>query len=253
MALYLDGNRYALYASPDLKSWSPVSDINLPGDSECPEFFEIAVEGNPQEKHWVFYGASGHYFVGSFDGKTFKPSGGVQHLQSGNAWYASQTFTDIPASDGRRILIPWGRMLDHDCAPYRGMPFNQMMGIPVTLALRNTADGLRLFANPVQELESLRGNMHIIKPQPIRSRENPLAEIKGELFDITAEISRGGATQVAFNLRGVPLIYDFKKQELSCADRRGALKPHDGKIQLRILIDRSSIDILEMTVNYICR
>lgn len=243
MALYLEGTRYALFSSPNLKNWTRLSDVTLPGDGECPEFFEIPVDGNPQNTRWVFYGASGHYLVGTFDGTTFKPDGKQQELQHGDAWYASQTFTDIPASDGRRILIPWGRMFDHDCAPYRGMPFNQMMGVPVTLALRSTDSGLRLFANPVKELEMLRGKAHDIKAQPIRSRENPLADIKGELFDIVAEITLGDARQIAFNLRGVPLLYDVQKQELSCADRTAPLKAKDGKIQLRLMLDRTSIDI----------
>ena len=37
--------------------------------------------------------------------------------------------------------------------------------------------------------------------------------------------------------------YDAKKQELSCKDSKAALKPVDGKIRLRLLVDRTSIDI----------
>jgi len=75
-------------------------------------------------------------------------------LHHGNCWYASQTYTDIPAEDGRRILVPWGQM----ATP--GMPFNQMMGVPVELTLRTTDEGPRLLANPVKEHALLRVKSH---------------------------------------------------------------------------------------------
>ncbi|MGC3958526.1 MAG: glycoside hydrolase family 32 protein [Verrucomicrobiota bacterium] len=109
MALYLDKSDYALFSSPDLKRWQKLSDVTLPGDSECPDFFEIAVAGDPLNSRWVFYGANGMYLVGKFDGTTFTPETKPLALQHGNTWYASQTYSDIPTVDGRRILVPWGR------------------------------------------------------------------------------------------------------------------------------------------------
>ena len=56
MALYLDkrgsadfsvteDKGYALFASKDLKKWEKLCDVTLLGDGECPNFFEIALEG----------------------------------------------------------------------------------------------------------------------------------------------------------------------------------------------------------------
>jgi fructan beta-fructosidase len=239
MALYLDKSDYALFASSDLKHWTKLCDVNLPGDSECPEFFEIAVDGDAQNTRWIFYGANGKYLVGKFDGTNFTPESKPQPLQHGNTWYASQTFNNIPAADGRRILVPWGRNGDL----HRGMSFNQMMGLPVELTLRNTATGLRLLANPVKELASLRHQTHTIKPQGLAPGENPLADLKGELLEVLAEIVLGEAKEINFNLRGVSVTYDVGKRELSCLDHRAALKPMDGKISLRILVDRTAVDI----------
>ena len=237
MALYLDGNTYGLFASPDLKHWEKLSEIVIPGNSECPEFFKISVDGSATETRWVFYGGNGSYLIGKFDGKNFTPESGPHALHHGNCWYASQTFNDIPAADGRRILIPWGQI------NLPGMSFNQMMGIPVELTLHRTDDGLRLFANPAKELASLHGRSYIIKPQAIKPGENPLAKLKGELFDVTAEISVGDAKEIGFNLRGVAVSYNVEKQELSCLDRKASLKLVNGKIKLRLLVDRTSIDI----------
>jgi sucrose-6-phosphate hydrolase SacC (GH32 family) len=237
MALYLDKSDYALFSSKDLKSWEKMSGVTIPGTSECPEFFEIALDGDQKNTHWIFYGGNGRYLVGTFDGRTFHPDSGPHDLHRGNCFYASQTYTDIPAQDGRRILIPWGQMTTP------GMPFNQMMGLPVELTLRTTQDGPRLFANPAKEHASLVRTSHVVPPQLLRPGDNPLAEIRADLLDISSELICGEATEVGFNLRGVEVKYDVGKQELTCQDKKAPLQPVDGKIRLRVLVDRTSVDI----------
>ena len=161
-------------------------------DGECPELFEISVDGNPKNTRWIFHGAKGRYLIGKFDGTSFTPESGPHEMQRGNAWYASQTFNDVPASDGRRILIPWAStvFMNPNVEPlYRDMPFNQSMGIPVELTLRTTEEGVRLFANPVRELVSLRTKSYSLESQTFRPEENPAAAIKGELLDIETDIS----------------------------------------------------------------
>jgi fructan beta-fructosidase len=119
MALYLDQSDYGLFSSPDLKKWERMGDVTIPGTSECPEFFEIAVDGNKRNTRWVFYGGNGRYLVGRFDGKTFTQESGPHPIQAGNCFYASQTYTDVPPADGRRILIPWGQMARPACRSTR--------------------------------------------------------------------------------------------------------------------------------------
>ena len=237
MALFLDGNGFALFSSNNLKQWERMSDVTVPGCGECPEFFEIALNGDKRNTKWVFYGGNGFYLVGKFDGKTFTPESGPHPMQQGNCWYASQTYTDMAQEDGRRILIPWGQI------GFPGMPFNQMMGLPVELTLRSTRYGPRLFANPAKEHASLRVKSHTIQPQPLKPGENPLAAVQAELLDLAAEIACGDAVEVGFNLRGITVSYDVKKQELSCQDKKAPLQLVDGKIRLRLLVDRTSIDI----------
>jgi len=238
MVLYLDGDSYALFSSPDLKKWEKMSDVSIPGTKECPEFFEIAVDGNKKDTRWILYGVNGHYLVGKFDGKRFAPESGPHPLAYSHCWAASQTFNDIPSEDGRRILMPWETA---NMPP--GMPFNQMIGLPVELKLRTTAEGLRLTAMPVKEFAALRGKSHKIEARSLNPGDNPLAEIKGELLDLETEFEPGDAAEVGFNLRGISVSYDVKNQVLACNGRVEALKMEAGKIRLRLMVDRTTIDI----------
>ncbi|HEX5219619.1 MAG TPA: glycoside hydrolase family 32 protein [Verrucomicrobiae bacterium] len=241
MALYLDHNDFALFASPNLKQWEKLSDVKLPGDAECPEFFEMPVDGNPQNTRWIFYGANGRYLVGRFDGRNFTPESGPHDLHQGNCWYASQTYNDIPAKDGRRILVPWGRLPDGEI--FRGMPFNQMMGVPVELKLVSGTAGPTLKVRPIEELKALRRRTHEIKSQSITPDSNPLAAFSGELFELEAQIEVGDAKEISFVVRGVPLTYDVASQQLSCLGKKSKFAALDGRISLQIFVDSRSVDI----------
>lgn len=68
------------YASGDLKKWDYLSEFGpLSGAGnkawECPDIFELPVDGNPNHKKWVFMIGQGpnrvQYFIGSFDGNKF--------------------------------------------------------------------------------------------------------------------------------------------------------------------------------------
>lgn len=139
-----DGN--SIYTSANLKEWDYESHIT--GFWECPQLFELAVDGDKNNKKWVMYGGSGTYMIGKFDGKTFTPEAGKYYYGNG-AIYAAQVFDNVPASDGRQIQIGWGRIQQ------MGMPFNQMMLIPTELTLRKTKEGIRMFNAPVKELDML--------------------------------------------------------------------------------------------------
>lgn len=241
MALYLDHNDYALFGSRDLKSWEKLSDVNLPGDAECPNFFELPLDGDSHNTRWVFYGASGVYLVGTFDGHTFEPVTKPQRLENGNCWYASQVYSDIPQSDGRCLVIPWGRLPDGNI--FRGLPFNQMMGLPVELTLHSAVPGAALAVNPARELKSLRGAPHTFEPQTLAPGMNPLADISGNLLEIEAEIAPGQAKEISFEVQSVPIVYDAAAQKISCLGTQAPLVPKDGNISLRIFVDRAAMDI----------
>jgi sucrose-6-phosphate hydrolase SacC (GH32 family) len=230
MVLYLTKPTLAFFVSDNLKDWEMTSKID--GFHECPELFELAVDADESNKKWVLYGASGDYFVGKFDGREFTPDGEIIKFTYGDCFYASQTWNDVPAEDGRRLQIGWARVNIPD------MPFNQMMNLPLELTLRTTDEGIRMYAVPIREFEELRGKKYSWADKELVEGKNLLEGIEGEFFDIVTEIEVGNAKSVGLNVRGVKIVYDVEKQELVGNKKTASLKPIDGKIKLRILADR---------------
>jgi len=174
--------------------------------------------------------------VGHFDGKDFKSDTESTRFHYGNCFYASQTFTNIPKSDGRRIQIAWGRV------SMPGMPFNQMMLFPVTLTLHSTEEGPRMFAEPVREVASLHGRKRQWSNKTLKPSEMVRSSID-ELSHIRAVVRPAGTAELSFSIRDVVVMYNAEKQELSCQEKKAPLKPVNGKIRLEILVDRTSIEI----------
>ncbi len=253
MVLYLGEREMAFFTSGDLKEWKEQSRIK--GFHECPELFELPVDGDPNNMKWVLYGASGRYLVGHFDGKVFNPDTEIIDFNYGDAFYASQTFSNIPEEDGRRIQIGWGRI----ATP--GMPFNQMMNFPVTLTLRTTKDGIRMCPMPIREIEKLYRSETTFENEEIKPGDNLLSGFKGDLFDIDADIDVSRAGRVGFKIRGIEIAYDTKEKKLTCGkegveatfdkildkwrsgEESAKLETYGGRIQLRILVDKTSIEI----------
>ena len=140
MALYLDGDQYALFSSPDLKQWTKLCDIPPFGSGECPDIFELPIEGAGGKSRWIFWGGNNTYLIGDFDGTKFLKESGPHRFEFGANYYAAQTYSDIPAADGRRIQIGWmsGGKYPH------AVQSTDVVSWRVTL--RKTPGGLRLFS-----------------------------------------------------------------------------------------------------------
>lgn len=237
MALYLDRDDFVLFSSKNLIKWTHLQDIKLPGSGECPDFFPLPVDGNPANTRWVFWGGNGRYLLGTFDGRKFTQQAGPFESSVGN-FYAAQTYSDIPKSDGRRIQIAWMRG-----GKFPGMPFNQQMSIPCELTLRTFPEGVRLCRVPVREIKKLRYAKHSWENTIIKPDDNLLSGISAELFELQCELQVVSASEIGFNLRGTDLVYNVKDKTLSCRGKKVQLNPVEGKIKLHIFVDRTGIEI----------
>lgn len=237
MALYLDKNDYALFTSDNIREWKEVSRLQIPGCEECPDIFELKIDNNPQNTKWVFWGGNGSYLIGSFDGEKFLPESDVFKACIGELSYAAQSWSDIPEEDGRRIQITWARF------DLPGMAFNRLMTFPCELTLRTTEDGVRLFTQPITEIERLHEHKHTWSDITIDDSNNILSEIAGELFDIRAQFCPAVNAEVHITVRGIPIVYNAAKEEMYCEGHTVPLKSMNGQITIQILIDRTIMEI----------
>jgi fructan beta-fructosidase len=192
--------QHSIYTSPDLKKWTYESGIE--GFFECPELFELPVEGEPDLSRWIMYDAFGRYIVGDFDGKKFTIEQHFTGYENGGGYfYASQTFNNIP--DGRRIQVGWGRNITNP-----GMPFNQPELLPSELKLKRTMNGYRLCPTPIKEIATLFTNSQVLKDKVIKSGDTVSLSVDStKPLHIVAEIERGNA-EIVFNIMGYELRYD---------------------------------------------
>lgn len=226
---------HSIYTSKNLKDWQFQS--HLTGFWECPDLFELPVDGNKNKTKWVMYGASASYMIGSFDGKTFKPESGKHYYTTGSI-YAAQTFTNMPETDPRRIQIGWGRV------SHAGMPFNGMMLLPTELQLRTTKDGLRLTSRPVKETEQLFSSIgkwsSLTEPEAnakLKSLPSP------DQFRIKTTIKLSHATSAGLSLLGQRILdYDMNSNLVN-----GVFYSPDDmtsmEITADIYVDRTTVEV----------
>ncbi len=236
--LYYDANDYAIYTSPDLVKWEKTCDYQIPGEGECPDMFELPVNGDPKNTRWVVWGANGKYMLGGFDGRKFTAESGPHRHYFGSA-YAGQSYDNAPA--GRRVHIGWMR----DAGPgLQGAPFNLQMTLPMDFTLRNTGGGPRLWAEPSDEVTKLRESTKewknlVIGPYDI----DPLADFGGGQFEIEAVIDTNSeATEMGFKIFDqYPAVW--KKEDQTFTGAEGAQAPVDGKLRIRLFVDTVSLEV----------
>jgi len=236
MALYdeHDNKKWiAFHTSPDLQKWEFASRVE--GFYECPDFFQLPVDGDASKMKWVLTAASSEYMVGSFDGKTFTPETPKLPGHRGKAYYAAQTFSNEP--QGRVVRIGWLQTTTPN------MPFNQAMSLPLELSLRQTREGPRLAWQPVAELTSLRGRQLANVSGPLPQGSDSLSGVQGELLEIRAEFEPSTAAEIGFNVRGVQVNYDAKKQEIIVNAHRAPAPLREGKQRLIIYVDRTNLEV----------
>jgi levanase/fructan beta-fructosidase len=232
MVLYeLDGR--SIYTSPDLKEWTYKS--HTTGFFECPEFFELPVDGDPTRTMWVMYGAGGTYMLGSFDGSVFTPLNG-KYLYMTGSFYAAQTFTGTP--DGRRIQMAWAQI------SHPGMPFRSMMTLPTELTLRTTKDGPRMFSEPVAELGQLFSSLSKSGPMSSDAANEFLKKYSDkDRMRLKMTIKLSHATNAGLDLNGQRILeYDLSSNKVN----GNFYSPEDMtsmELTADIYIDRTSVEV----------
>ncbi|WP_084299364.1 glycoside hydrolase family 32 protein [Dyadobacter tibetensis] len=261
------------YSSKDLKSWTLLSEFGKKGDTtkiwECPALFEIPVEGT-QEKKWILTISSGHreknylamqYFVGDFDGKTFRaqPQEEILFIDEGKDFYAGIPFNNLPDSQQNPIMIGWV----NDWEYANKIPtekFRGSMSIPRALSLKSTPNGYRLLQEPI-DLKPIYKDEVSFDGLEVSGAET--LDFTGDSYLLTAEITMGSAELVEIQLlksgeEASILSYDTGTEMLSFDRRKSGhtsfsdrfpsvekikVPLQNGQLKLKVLVDRAMVEI----------
>ncbi|MBD5201786.1 MAG: DUF4980 domain-containing protein [Bacteroidales bacterium] len=246
---------------------------------ECPDLFRLPVDGTDKEK-WVLicninpggpFGGSGvQYFVGDWDGKKFTvdtdADGKVptKWLDHGKDNYALVSWSDTP--DGRRTAIGWMSNWDY-AAEVPTSQYRSANTLPRELSLFTASDGQIYMANvPSPEVISLRDRLVTsVKNSSLNSKDKVynLPAVNDGVCEFTVDFNAETADSIMMTLSNkagehVDMVYNPATHTLSF-DRRNSgnvgfsdafpvvtvapTHETDGKVSLRVFIDRSSIEL----------
>ncbi|MCY2952885.1 MAG: hypothetical protein NTU53_13055, partial [Planctomycetota bacterium] len=231
MVLYGD-NSYHLFTSTNLLQWTKQKE-SIPDSFECPDLFQLAVNGDPRQLKWVLVRGNGKYSVGEFDGTKFTPETAQLPCDLGPNFYATQSWGDIAGQEGRRIQIAWMRG-----GKYPDMPFNQQMTFPCDLTLRTLGGSLRVFRKPATEIKRLHRRQHDWKDLSLAPGVSRPLEMAGELFHILADVEVPRGSTLTFRIRGTPVT--VTDQSVACKSKPASVATSVRTVE--ILVDRTSIE-----------
>ena len=229
---------------------------------ECPDFFHLDGKDvlihsimEMRAKNLEFHnGNSKMYHIGTLDENRHFHDETVHAMEYGLDFYAPQT---LEALDGRRILVGWMQAWEGSKQRIPGMGFMGQMTVPRELTIR---DG-RLLQTPIRELEGCRCNKVEYKNITIQE-ETALPGISGRVLDMVLEITPTQTPYTRFDLE-IAKGEDFFTT-ISLLPQKGTIRmdrtfsgfPHDvnhvrefpadfhnGKIRLRLLLDRYSAEL----------
>jgi fructan beta-fructosidase len=232
MMLY-GNNQYHVFTSTNLLNWRN-ENKPIPDSFECPDFFELPMDGNRDNMKWVLIQGSGKYSIGRFDGTEFKEETARYSCDIGPNFYATQTWANTDTGDGRRIQAAWMRG-----SSFPEMPFNQQVSFPCELTLHNTPNGPRIFRQPIREIELLHHGQDGWTNRTLKANESLPLEPSGQLFHIRAEVSIPPGARLTFSIRGVPLV--LTSNTIASGANSASVANHIKTAE--ILVDRTSIEV----------
>ena len=226
------------YKSKNLKKWEYVSAFGngmgqQPCQYECPDFFQLPVNGDPNNMKWVmimninpgclFGGSATEYFVGDFDGKNFTCADAheAKWMDYGKDHYATVTFSNT----GNRVLaMTWMSNWQYaDLTPFKQN--RGANGLPRELKLFELDNKYYIQEGVAPEVMALRketkelGNLTIEKEKDlagIASGMNGAFEIEA---DVTADANGIAGIEIYNNKQERTLVYIDMKNRRIVTDR----------------------------------
>ncbi|MDR9366967.1 MAG: glycoside hydrolase family 32 protein [Balneolaceae bacterium] len=276
-------HKVQFYASDNLKDWEYLSDFGPAGATggiwECPDFFRLPVDGNPEIQKWVLHvdmnpgsvagGSGSQYFVGEWDGTSFIPDETFMETAPhwtdyGTDFYAAISWNNIPEEDGRQLWVGWMNNWDY-ANEIPTHPWRSAMSIPRSIHLESNNESYSLVQKPVESLRQLREDPVRLENLDLSDETIDLSQegISGKAFEMIVEIEPGDAESVGINVREAKnqrtvIGYNSENQSVF-VDRTNSgesdffegfekrndapVNLSDGTVKLRIFVDWSSVEV----------
>ncbi len=240
---------HSIFTSDDLKEWEFQSHIQT--FWECPELFELPVDGDPDDMRWVMYDVTGDYVIGDFDGKTYTPVLGKFNYLQGK-FFAAQTFTNVPESDGRRIQVGYCEIPGWVEIPEPNPAFNGMMSFPTELTLRSTANGVRMFNEPVKEIEKLYTNTHSWTDLTLDQANEVLENVTADLLHVKCQVENitaiaysiiFGEDVLYYTLKPNYFYYNHEAEDAEKFKIKYVPELGNNTISYEFIVDRTSLEV----------
>lgn len=233
--LYENGTTF--YTSSNLKNWTKVSNFNW--GYECPDFYQLPVDGDTGNQKWVLQDASGNYYLGQFNGTTFTPdTGGPYKMDQGPDFYAAQTFYRVTFPDSRLIQMAW---MDNWNGGLNTSPWSRDATFPAELKLKTFPEGIRIARTPIAQISNLYGTTQHWNTETLTGGRNLLGGKFAKCYDLEAVFNLSGATatQINFQLANKLITYNITNKTLLGK----TLNPINNQVKIRILADWSQFEV----------
>lgn len=239
LAIYENGTSF--YGSKDLLKWEFLSVLDF--GFECPDIFQLPLNGEQKNIKWVLQDANGSYLVGEFNGKSFQKDSGQQiHIMDvGPDFYAAQTFpmNSLPNNDQRIIQLAW---MDKWNGGIGEKGWERNATFPVSLGLVTLNGQKRITRNPIKEISSLYESSKTWGSQLINKNNNLLAGIRSKKFELILEVDLSESTSLNFGIRVANkyIIYDTHNKTLLSKE---LLPDSSNHIRIRLLVDWGQLEV----------
>jgi len=274
------GDRVRFYGSNNLKEWDYLSEFGAQAGShagvwECPDLFQLPVEGAEEKEKWVLEvdvqggapagGSGAQYFIGKFDGKQFindNSANDTLWVDYGADFYAAQSWANILTDDGRRLWIAWMNNWDY-AGDLPTKKWRGAMTVPREVGLIEVDEEIKLVQTPVAELQNLRTEKVSWEQLVVTEKDNLRIKDMTTPLEIVAEFELATAGEFGFKIGDLEaekttVGYNVSAEEVFVnrtnsgrkdftgefgAEHTAILKPQEDKVKLRILVDWSSIEL----------
>ncbi|GAA4419394.1 2,6-beta-fructan 6-levanbiohydrolase [Actinokineospora soli] len=277
LMLLAEGDKVGFYTSPDLRTWTYRSGFARDdlGVLECPDLFELPVDGDPTRTTWVLgVSANGErtgrttgyaYWTGDWNGESFTPDRpDPRWLDSGSDFYAAVTW---PGRHGGRYAIGWmnnwayaGELPTEDWS-------GGMMSTVRELTLRPRADGLALASRPIGALASLEGDPARVSDLRVDTEHTAIPQPISDAYRMRVRLSASPddpAREARIRIHGADgtsaaVGYDFERGSVFLTRdgdavagtmpeeyrevRTAQAAPRAGVVDLDVIVDRGSIEV----------